>query len=349
MVSFSLRHLSDLVNGEWSGEPDIKIEGIAPLDRANDKKITFLFDPRYIKYLADTKAAAVVINKEHAASCPVNFIVVSDPYVAYAIISKSFDNTPISARNVHPSAVIDDSVKLGENVSIGPNTSVYSGVTIGDNVVIGANCVIRENVTLGDSCCLHDSISIYHSCVLGNNVSVHSGVVIGADGFGIAKSEGRWLKISQLGSVTIHDDVEIGANTTIDRGAIDDTVIHQGVKLDNQIQIGHNVSIGSNTAIAGCTGIAGSAKIGKDCLIGGRVGISGHNTITDNVTLIAFAGVRGSIKKPGVYSGGIGCMEHKKWNKIEARIKRLDSYIKKLKKLEQKIQVEEENDTNDAD
>ncbi|NQY43225.1 MAG: UDP-3-O-(3-hydroxymyristoyl)glucosamine N-acyltransferase [Legionellales bacterium] len=342
MVNLSIQQLAEIVQGEFNGDPNIAVEGISPLNSATSKDLTFLFDPRYIKYLDSTEAAVVILTKQHAEKCSTNYIVVPDPYVAYALVSNVFNNAPDTIVGIHPSAVVDSSVEIGKNVSIGPNTSIYSGVTIGDNVVIGANCVIRENVVLGDNACLYDNVSIYHGCTLGKNIVLHSGVVIGADGFGIAKSAGKWIKISQLGGVIIHDDVEVGANTTIDRGAMDNTVIHQGVKLDNQIQIGHNVSIGKNTAIAGCTGIAGSTKIGEDCLIGGRVGIAGHNTIANNVTLVAFSGVRGSLKKPGIYSGAIGCMDYKKWNKIEARIKKIDTYVDKLKKLEEKIQSIEE-------
>lgn len=341
-MSISLSKIAEVVNGQCIGDSDIVVDGIAGLDNAKASELSFLCSPNYYQYLPTTRAAAVLLTKEHADSCPVASIVVSNPYAAYAKISAFFDPRPLDKPGIHKSSFVDESVKIGNNVSIGPNSTIYPGVVLEDNVAIGANCVIRNDVKIGEGTRLQDSISIYHSCVLGKNIIVHSGVVIGSDGFGIAKDNGKWYKISQIGKVVIGDDVEIGANTTIDRGAIEDTIIEEGVKLDNQIQIGHNVRIGSNTAVAGCVGVAGSSIIGKDCLIGGGVGIAGHNSIADNVTITAFSGVRGDITSPGIYSSAIGSVDFNKWKKIEARIRRLDTYIKSLIKLEKTVNKLEE-------
>lgn len=345
MHNLTLEQIANIVGGECVGDSSAKITGIAPLNSASNGELTFLFDPRYKTFLPETKAECVLLTRDHLDACPVNSIVVANPYVAYAKVSQQFENLPKSMVGVHQSAVVADDVVIDDTVSIGPNSVIYPGVTLGKNVVIGANCTIRENVEIGSDCYLHDNISIYHHVALKSRVKIHSGVVIGADGFGIAKENGVWHKIAQLGTVIIHDDVEIGANTSIDRGAISDTIISKGVKLDNQIQIGHNVFIGENTAVAGCAGIAGSTKIGKDCLIGGGVGIAGHNTITDNVTLTAFAGARGDITKPGVYSSNVGCIEDSKWRKLEARLRNLDGYVKRLLKLEKSIEGKR-NDEN---
>jgi UDP-3-O-[3-hydroxymyristoyl] glucosamine N-acyltransferase len=346
MHKITLGKIASLVEGECIGDANITVTGIAPLGNAFDCHISFLFDPRYKNVLPKTNAAAVLLTKDNIDNCPVNKIVVSNPYLAYAIVSQEFDNAPKPEKSVHPSAIIADTVKIGKNISIGANTAIYDGVVIGDDVVIGSNCVIKENVEIGSNSYLHDNISIYHSCILGMNVRIHSGAVIGSDGFGIVKDKGKWHKIAQLGTVVIHDDVEIGSNTTIDRGAIDDTVLHSGVKLDNQIQVGHNVVIGSNTAIAGCVGIAGSSSIGKDCLIGGAAGISGHLKIADNVNIAAFTGVKKHIKKPGIYSSTIGCLEHREWSRLEARLKKLDGYIKLLKNLHKIVDNKEECNAN---
>jgi len=346
MHTLTLDKVATFVGGKCIGDGKVEVSGISSLDKAASDQLTFLFDPRYKPFLAKTKAACVLITNDLLDECPVNSIVVTNPYVAYAIVSKQFETAPKPVVGIHASAVISNDVKIDQSISVGPNVAIYPGVTLGQNVVIGANCVIRDNVSIGDDSVLQDNISLYHGVQIGNRVKIHSGVVIGSDGFGIAKDKGVWRKIAQLGIVIINDDVEIGANTTIDRGAMENTIIGQGVQLDNQIQIGHNVTIDTNTAVAGCVGIAGSTKIGKDCLIGGGVGIAGHYSIADNVTLTAFTGVKKSIKKSGVYSSGIGCIEIQKWRKVEARLIRLDKYMQSLLSLENKVKNLEVKDEN---
>ncbi len=346
MPSLTLDEVAKIVDGKCVGDPLVKISGLSGLDQASGTHLSFLADPSYKPFLATTKAACVIITKDLVDRCLVNSIVVPNPYVAYALISKQFDTTPKPIIGVHPTAVVSDGVALGDSVSIGPNSVLYPGVVLGNNVVVGANCVIRDSVTIDDGTVLQDNISIYYGVQIGRRVRIHSGAVIGSDGFGIAKDKGVWHKIAQLGIVVIHDDVEIGANTAIDRGALGNTIIGKGVQLDNQIQIGHNVTIGTNTAVAGCAGIAGSTKIGKDCFIGGGVGFSGHSEIADNVSIGAFTGVRGSIKKEGIYSAAIGCLEITKWRKIEARLRRLDKYMQSLLQLERNVKKLEGNNEN---
>jgi UDP-3-O-[3-hydroxymyristoyl] glucosamine N-acyltransferase len=241
-------------------------------------------------------------------------IVSDNPYAYFARVSQLFNPVVLQAGGVHPSAVVSQKASLGERVSI------------------GAGCVIGDDVVIGDDCCLYPRVVIYPKCTLGKRVVAHAGVVIGADGFGIARDEGRWVKIPQIGGVRIGDDVEIGANTTVDRGALDDTVIEEGVKLDNQVQVGHNVRIGAHSAVAGCVGIAGSADIGRHCTIGGAAMIHGHITIADHVHVSAGTLISRSLHKPGTYTGFYPFDEHEAWRRSAAQLRRLSKVKSKGKK-----------------
>ena len=259
-------------------------------------------------------------------------MICADPYLAYSMLSHLFDKSREKVGlGIHKSAVIAPTAMLSESVSIGPNVVIEEGAVIGNHVVIGANCVVGENTTIGDNSRLYAQVVLYSHVTLGARVTIHSGSVIGADGFGFANREGRWHKIAQLGGVTVGDDVDIGASTTIDRGALEDTVIGQGVIIDNQVQIAHNVRIGDHTAIAGCVGIAGSTTVGRYCTIAGAVGIAGHLTLCDHTHVTMQSQVTRSIKEPGSYSSGTGILPTVEWRKAAVYFRQLDSWRKRLK------------------
>ncbi|PMH41092.1 UDP-3-O-(3-hydroxymyristoyl)glucosamine N-acyltransferase [Vibrio sp. 10N.286.49.B3] len=343
MLDMTLAKLAEIVGGELYGDGDIAITSVAPMDKAGKGDITFLSNAKYVKHLAECKATAVMVKESERTLCTSNVIVVSDPYIAFAKVAQALDTTPQPADEIAPSAVIAADVTVGENVSIGANAVIDSGVTLGDNVVVGAGCFIGKNAKLGANTRLWANVSIYHDVKLGDSCLVQSNTVIGADGFGYANEKGEWIKIPQVGSVSIGDRVEIGACTTIDRGALDDTVIESNVIIDNQLQIAHNVHIGYGTALAGGTIIAGSTTIGKYCIIGGGSVINGHIEITDGVTLTGMSMVVRSIKEKGMYSSGIPLQTNKDWRKTAARVHRIDDMNKRLRALEKNIEKKVES------
>jgi UDP-3-O-[3-hydroxymyristoyl] glucosamine N-acyltransferase len=300
----TLGQIVERLGGRVSGDAGTAVEQVASLDGATGRQISFFTGSRYRAKLAATRAGAVIIGAENEAETALPRIVADNPYAYFARVSQLFNPVVAQPLGVHPSAVIARNVKLGERVSIGPG------------------CVVGEGASIGDDSCLYPRVVVYQNCVVGQRVILHAGVVIGADGFGIAEDDGRWVKIPQIGAVRIGDDVEIGANTTVDRGAIDDTVLEDGVKLDNQIQVGHNVRIGAHTAIAGCTGIAGSADIGRHCTIGGAAIILGHLRIVDHVNISAGTLISRSILKPGTYTGVYPFSEHASWARAAAQLRR---------------------------
>ena len=302
---FSLGEIASRLGGRVAGDPQTLIRQVGSLERATAGQITFLSSSRHKPKLAETRATAVILAPDNEALTKLPRIVAENPYAYFARVSQLFNPVLSQQPGVHPSAVIASGAKLGKNVSV------------------GAGCVVGEDVTIGDDTCLYPRVVIYRGCSVGKRVVIHSGAVIGADGFGIAPEGGRWVKIPQIGAVRIGDDVEIGANTTIDRGALDDTVIEEGVKLDNQIQVGHNVRIGAHTAIAGCTGIAGSADIGAHCMIGGAAMIHGHIRIVDGTQISPGTLISRSILKPGTYTGFYPFDEHEAWRRSAARLRRM--------------------------
>jgi UDP-3-O-[3-hydroxymyristoyl] glucosamine N-acyltransferase len=315
----TLGEIASRLGGRVAGNPHTLIRQVGTLERAAGDEITFFANPRYKAQLAGTRAGAVIIAPASETLTERPRLVADNPYALFAKVSQLFNPLLMQPPGVHPSAVVAPGVRLGTRVSIGPK------------------CVVGEGCSVGDDTCLYPGVVIYPRCVLGARVIVHAGAVIGADGFGIAPEEGRWVKIPQIGRVVIGDDVEIGAHTTIDRGAIDDTVLEQGVKLDNQIQIGHNVRIGAHTAIAACSGIAGSTTIGAHCVIYGGVRINGHISIADRVTILACTDVSKSILKPGgTYSGAYPFDEHGEWIKNTAVIRQLARLLDRVRKLEGK-------------
>ena len=248
-----------------------------------------------------------------------------------------FDPAPKAERGIHPAAVVHPSAQIGANVSVAPGAVIEANVTLGDGVTVGANTVIGQNSRVGEGSCFRANVTAYHGVIIGKRCNFHSGVVLGADGFGFAPDKGRWHKIAQIGTVEIGDDVDVGANTTIDRGALENTQIGNGVILDNQIQIAHNCVIGDFTAIAGCTGIAGSTRIGRNCMIAGGVGIAGHLEICDNVHLMMMCQVTRSISEPGAYASGTAMSDEKNWKKSVARFRHLDDLARRLQQLEREL------------
>ena len=338
MITRTLAELAQQVGGQVRGDGAVKITGIGTLQSARAGQISFLANPRYRKFLSATQASAIIVSADGAAECPGNALIVANPYVAYARIAGFFAGRRIEDAGVHATAVVSASVRLGARVTLGAHSVVGEDAVLGDDVWIGAGCVLGNNVAIGTGSRLEANITLWHDTRIGRRALIHPGVVVGADGFGLANDSGVWVKVPQLGCVRIGDDVEIGANTTIDRGALEDTVIEDGVKLDNLIQIGHNVHIGAHTAIAACTAIAGSAKIGKYCGIGGCVGIVGHLEIADHVQITGMSMVTRSIPEAGVYSSGTPLEPNAQWHKNFARFKHIDDMWRRIKHLEAQLE-----------
>ncbi|MGB6976126.1 MAG: UDP-3-O-(3-hydroxymyristoyl)glucosamine N-acyltransferase, partial [Gammaproteobacteria bacterium] len=297
-------------------------------------QLSFLGNARYRRHLLTTKASAVILTAKEAANCSTAALIVDDPYLAYAKAATLFQRIPVAYAGKHPTAIIGQGCQIDKSVSVGAQCVIGNQVKIGANSIIEPGTIIGDEAIIGTDCHLWSRVSLYYRVQIGNRVVIHSGAVLGADGFGLTNEQGVWHRIPQLGGVVIGDEVEIGANTTIDRGALEDTIIEQGVKLDNLIQVAHNVHIGAHTAIAACVAIGGSTKIGKYCMIGGGATISGHLEITDSVIIIGTAVVSKSISEPGIYSSGTGLMPHREAIKCAARYRQLDDIVKRLKQLE---------------
>jgi UDP-3-O-[3-hydroxymyristoyl] glucosamine N-acyltransferase len=323
-AEFSLGELAVRFGLTLRGEPSLTVRSVATLSRANSGALSFLANSRYRRQLESTRATAVILNAEDEAHCPVAALIDPNPYLAYARIATLLHPDMPAEPGIHPSAVVASGARVASSASIGPLAVIEEGAQIGERVRIGPGCVVQKGASVGADSTLWSQVNLYPGVTLGQRCILHAGAVVGADGFGFAPNAGVWLKVPQVGSVRIGDDVEIGANTTIDRGAIDDTVVENGVKLDNQIQVGHNVTIGAHTAIAACTGISGSTVIGQRCMIGGMVGFAGHLTIADDVVVTGCSLVSASIKKPGSYSSGMPTVETRLWRRMVAHLRRLD-------------------------
>lgn len=337
MPSVRLAELAQHLQAQLHGDGDITITGVASMQFAKPGQITFMVNPRYREQLADCQASAVVLTQEHLPFVKSAALVVTDPYLCYARMAQLLDTTPLPASSIGQGAVIDASAQLGHNVAIGANTVIESGVRLGDNVIVGAGCFIGKNTVIGAHSRLWANVTIYHEIQIGEHCLIQSGTVIGADGFGYANDRGNWVKIPQLGRVIIGHHVEIGACTTIDRGALDDTLIGNGVIIDNQCQIAHNVIIGDNTAVAGGVVMAGSLKIGRYCMIGGASVINGHMEICDKVTVTGMSMVMRPVSQPGVYSSGVPLQPNKVWRKTAALVMSIDQMNKRLKAVERKV------------
>ncbi len=334
--------LTDIVarfGGRVMGNGDTTVSQIATLDSAQSDRIAFLANSKYRAQLATTHAGAVILGEPDADATTLPRVVCDNPYAYFAKVSALLNPPPQLEPGIHPSAVIGNGAKVDPSAHVGAHVTIGAGASIGAGCVVMEGCSIGAGTVLGRNARLYPRVVVYHDCVIGNNLIAHAGAVIGADGFGMAMEKGRWLKIPQIGRVVIGDDVEIGANTTIDRGALDDTVIEDDVKLDNQIQVAHNVRIGAHTAIAGCVGIAGSARIGKYCRIGGSAGILGHLEIADGVEIASFTLVGKSIREPGSYAGIYPFAKNDEWRKNAVHLRHLDELAHKVKLLQQEIEA----------
>lgn len=331
--------LADLIAGldvTLKGDANCLITGVSPIQHSQHGHITFLTNSSYKKYLETTEASAVILSEADAALCHANSIISRNPYFTYAKIAAFFEESHGSmTAGIHPAAVIGEHVQIDPSAVISANCVIGNHVKIAANVVIGPGSILSDHVEIGEDTHLDANVTIYHRVRIGKRSCIASGAVIGGDGFGFANQKGVWHKVPQLGSVEIGDDVDVGANTTIDRGAVEDTIIANGVKLDNLIQVGHNVTIGENTIIAGCVAIAGSTVIGKNCMIGGKTSFAGHIKVADNVMITGMTAVTKSIPESGIYSSGIvGAVPNKEFRKNNARFHRLENLMERVKTLE---------------
>jgi len=330
----TLAELAERTGAALEGDGTITITHVAPLDGAGPGAIAFLTSAKYRGALATTRASAVIVDPKSAPLTALPRLVHRNPYATYARVATILHPRAAPRPGVHPSAVVAADAQVAPSAAVGAHAVVGAGAVVGERVEIGPGCVIGDAVALGDDVLLHPRVVVHDHCVVGPRTILHSGAVIGADGFGNADDGGRWIKIPQLGRVVIGADVEVGANTTIDRGALGDTVIEDDVRIDNQVQIGHNCRVGRHTAIAGCVGIAGSVNIGRNCLFGGAAMINGHIDICDGAVITAATGVMRSIDKPGLYTGSFPAIEHAAWKRMQIELRRLADTARRLRALE---------------
>lgn len=333
---YSLDEIVSRFGGELIGDGSRRIRQVGTLSKAGPGELAFLSNPKYRSQLAACRAEAVILSSADARAAHMPCIVSEDPYAYFARVAQLLNPQVTALAGIHPAAIIESD--LPPSASVGAGTCVGRNVRLGEHCVIGQGCVIGDDVVIGASSTLHGNVSVYPGCRIGSRAIIHSGAVIGADGFGFAReSDGTWTKIPQIGRVVIGDDVEIGAGTTIDRGALEDTVIEDGVKLDNQIQIGHNVRVGAHTAMAGCVGVAGSTRIGRRCTFGGGAIVLGHLTIADDVNVSAATLVTKSIRQPGTYTGAMPFEAHRDWLRNASRLRQLDLLAEKIHALEARL------------
>lgn len=333
----TLAELAEKFGGTVKGDGSCQIHALATLMDAHTGEIAFLANAKYRPHLETTNASAVIVSPINAQYCNTNALILDNPYLGFALIAQLLDTTPKSADNIAESAVVAADVAIGSNVAIGANAVIENGVVLEDNVTIGANCFIGKNAIIKSGTQLWSNVSIYHRVEIGKDCLIQANSVIGADGFGYANDKGRWVKIPQLGAVIIGDNVEIGASTTIDRGALENTIVEDNCIIDNQVQIAHNAYIGSGTAIAGCTVVAGSTTIGKNCTIGGLSAITGHVKIADGSMFTGMSMVTKGTKEAGLYSSGVPALPNKQWRRNASRYKHLDSMYKKINELEKAL------------
>jgi len=331
LTSYSAAQLAERFGLTLQGDATVAVSGVATLSNASPSQLAFLANPRYRAQLDTTRAGIVVMRPDDAGTHGGTALLAEDPYSAFARISALFDQRPTAVPGVHPSASLAGDARVDATAQVGAFVSIGARSTIGAGAIVGPGCVIGADCVVGDGCELVANVTLVRRVRLGRRVLIHPGAVLGADGFGLAMEAGRWLKVPQLGGVVVGDDCEIGANTTIDRGALEDTVLEEDVRLDNQIQVGHNVHIGAHTAMAGCSAVAGSARIGRYCLIGGGAGVLGHLELCDRVVVTAMTLVTHSIREPGEYSSGTPLMDNRSWRKSAARFKQLDALARRMR------------------
>ncbi|MCX9156565.1 UDP-3-O-(3-hydroxymyristoyl)glucosamine N-acyltransferase [Niveibacterium sp. 24ML] len=332
----SLREIAERFGGRVVGNESVEIRQIGSLESARQGEIAFLASPKYRKALAQTGASAVILPPVAEDATGLPRIIADQPYLYYAKLAQWLNPGHAVASGVHPLAVVESPVPA--SVAVGPFAYIGPGCTIGESVIIGAGCVVERDCSIDSGTRLYPNVSVYFNCVIGQRCIIHSGAVIGGDGFGYARERsGAWVKIPQIGRVVIGDDVEIGGNTTVDRGALDDTVISNGVKLDNMVQISHNVRIGEHTAMAGCSGVAGSTHVGARVMIGGQAGVIGHITVADDTVISSRTLISKTVSKAGVYTSAIPAMPHNEWMKSAAHFRHLDAMATRLRELEKRI------------
>jgi UDP-3-O-[3-hydroxymyristoyl] glucosamine N-acyltransferase len=334
---YSLSELASHVGGVVEGDGCVVISAVGTLAGAASHQISFLTNPKYKSQLSDTSAGAVILHSSLKDTAPCPALVVDNPHAAFARIAQLFDTTPVVASGIAETAVIASSANIGSDVSLGHNVIIEDNVILGDRVTIGANTVIRKGTRIGEGSVIHPNVTIYHDVIIGKRVTVHSQTVIGAAGFGYANDKGVWLPIPQTGSVRIGDDSQIGASSSIDRGAMEDTVLGTNVIIDNQVQVGHNCIIGDHSCICGATGIAGSCHIGKHVIIGGGVGINGHISICDKVQITGYSMIVQDITEPGVYSSGQPATSNREWKRNTIRLQKIGSLFDRVKALEKQV------------
>lgn len=335
--AFSLGELAERLGATLRGAADRTVRGLATLEEAGPEHLSFLVNPKYRKYLESTRAGALLLAPADAGAYAGDALLLANPYLAYAQLSHLFDPKPVPVAGVHATALVAPDASIHPSASIGAYAVIETGVRIEEGVTVGAQCFVGARSAIGEGGWLAPRVTLYHDVRIGKRVVIQSGAVIGGEGFGFANEKGTWHKIAQIGGVTIGDDVEIGANTTIDRGALADTLIGNGVKLDNQIMIAHNVQIGDHTAMAGCVGISGSTKIGRHCMIAGGVGMVGHIEVCDGVFVTGMTMVTRSIHEPGAYSSGTAMQPAPEWKKSVARIRQLDDLARRLQQMEKRL------------
>jgi UDP-3-O-[3-hydroxymyristoyl] glucosamine N-acyltransferase len=343
--SLKLSELAEQFNLQYHGDGDTLIEGVGALSDATETQISFLSNPAYREQLVSTRAAAVIISESELENCPVNSLLADDPYVSYARIAGIFDPRRPLEPGLHATASIDPTATLGDDIHIGANAVIGPGCEIGDACSIGPGCVLMADCKLGSGSLLKANVTVCEGVVIGKRTIIHPGAVIGADGFGLAFDRDHWVKIPQLGIVRIGDDCEVGANTTIDRGAIGDTILENDVRIDNQVQIAHNVQIGAHTALAGMVGIAGSTQIGEYCIFAGSSGTVGHIRIADRTTVHFRSVITRSIEQAGTtWSAALPAQPTKDWNRTVAHLRRLEKLARRVLKLEKLSGKQAEND-----
>ncbi|MCK5874656.1 MAG: UDP-3-O-(3-hydroxymyristoyl)glucosamine N-acyltransferase [Alcanivoracaceae bacterium] len=333
----TLAEIAELLKAELRGDPSVQVSGLGTLKGANSGQISFLTNPRYRAQLKETRAAAVICRAEHADESPVPVLVVSDPHLAFAVISQRFDIAPVAVAGVHPRAIVDPSAQIDESASIAAGVVVEANAEIGAGVVVMANSVIGVGARLAEQVRIGANVTICHGAQIGARTNIQAGSVIGCDGFGFAFNGQGWTKIAQVGTVRIGESCDIGAGVTIDRGAIEDTVIGNNVIIDNQVHIAHNVTIGEGTAMAAQVGVAGSSQIGRFCVFAGQVGVAGHIEIVDQVQVMGKSMVSGSIRKKGIYASGVPETDHETWRRNAVRFRHLDEMAKRLKAVERRL------------
>lgn len=338
-ISLTLQEIAARLGGHLLGDGAVSISRITTLDKAQAGEISFLTNSKYRSQLASTNASALILGEGDAGASDLPRIISDNPYAYFAKVSALLNPLLPVVSGIHATAVIGEGARIASSASIAATAVIGRNAVIGEDAVIGAGCCIGDNVVIGCRARLYPRVVIYHDCVIGDDLIAHSGAVIGSDGFGIAMDAGHWIKIPQVGRVVIGNAVEIGANTTIDRGALDDTVIEDGVKLDNQIQVAHNVRIGAHTAVAGCAGIAGSAVIGRYCRIGGGARILGHLQLADHVEVAADTLVGKSIREAGSYAAIFPFSKQEDWRKNAVHLRHLDEMVKRIKVLEQELEL----------